>query len=107
VEGIRVAPNTPSPARARISSSGVGANAARAERAEPVREGTCRDEETGEDQRVDIDDPEQLHARRGEFTGDLREREGEHGVIDGDDDDRQQDHRERDPASRRWTADAG
>ena len=78
VDGMSIAPKNPSAARAAMSGSAVGANAAATETtpkpvdadqehaatAEPVAEAAHGDEQPGQHERVDVDDPELLAAGR-------------------------------------------
>ena len=78
VDGIRVAPAMPSSARAAISSLGAvrvgGEHRGRAERggadqqqpaaADPVAERAHRDQQAGEDEAVDVEDPQLLGGAR-------------------------------------------
>ena len=113
VEGISIAPKTPIAARAAISHSALGANAASAETsaeagradeqhpapAESVAEHAHRHEQAREHERVRVDDPELLRGRGLEVERDLRQGEAQHGVVDRDEQHRQHEHDERRPAA--------
>ena len=66
--------------------------------AEAVARAAHPDEEAGEHERVGVDDPELLGGRRREVARDRGQREAQHGVVDRDEQHRQHEHRERDPA---------
>ena len=51
---------------------------------DPVAERTHGDEQTGEHERIDVDDPQQLRAARLEVGADERKRKIEHRAVDCD-----------------------
>ena len=115
VDGISMAPNTPSTARAATRCRALGAKAAatdttakprgtdhqQAAPADPVAEAAHRHQQCGQHQRVDVDDPQLGGRGRAEVLGDARQRERQDGVVDGDQQHRQQQHRERQPRAAR------
>ena len=111
VDGIRVAPAIPSTARAAMSISADCAYAARRDAAlnatapieqqptpaDPVAERAHRQEQPGEDEPVDVEDPQLLGRRGLQVLGDERHREEEDGHVHRRDEDRQDQHGQPDP----------
>ena len=72
--------------------------------ADPVADRAHREEQAGEDEPVDVEDPQLLGGGRLEVLGDERHREEEDGHVHRRDEDRQDQHRQWDPlaASGPW-----
>ena len=111
VDGASVAPATPSSARAAISISALvesaantrgeaeraGADQEQAAAADPVAQRPHRDQQPGDQEAVDVHDPQQLRAARLQVLAQRRQREVEHGQIHRVDQARKRDHGEADP----------
>ena len=111
VDGASVAPATPSSARAAISISALVENAASTEAsaegggadqqqpaaADPVAERAHRDQQPGDQEAVDVDDPQQLRAARLEVRAQRGHREVQHREVHRVDQARQGEHGQPDP----------
>ena len=69
--------------------------------ADPVAEAAHRHEQAGEDQGIGVDNPEQLHAGGVEAARDRRQRKGQGGVVDGHEQHREHQQRQRQPVAPR------
>jgi hypothetical protein len=69
----------------------------RAAAADPVAEGPHGHQQAGQHERVDVHEPQQLCRRRRERRADRGQRETEHGVVDRDEQRRQEQHGEPEP----------
>ena len=65
--------------------------------ADPIPEGAHRDEQAGDEEAVDVDDPQQLRARRSQLCADSWDGEVEHGQVHRVDERREGEHAEPDP----------
>ena len=64
---------------------------------DPITEAAHGHQQTGEHERVDVDDPQQLRARRMQAGADCRDREAEDRVVDRDQQHGDHEHRESGP----------
>ena len=79
-------------------AEGSGADQQQPAAADPVPERPERDQEPGEEEPVDVGDPQQLGAARLEIAGERRDRQVEHREVHRVEQAGQGDHREPDPS---------